>query len=605
MRLRVIATGLLLLLATSALAQSPLNDVQFKWGNSQQNGFQRKTTPEIDRYDSLAINVDKQKFLTDAGAQLGIGTESPSNLETELTILSSFLKQVGAYHAALLNTVASVAKQNAANPGTQMSMVEAMAGDPQLAQARAGFRSGLADMKKLKTIDPQTYAAVEQSFGSSSAYVSAANAIEDRLNQLSATLQQSATATGALGLTATIVPPDAAARALHLPNYDQNAVSSTVAVPNYIPVVDARTQREITAAEDFRDVAKSLTQVSSQFQASMKELQTSLDTLRTSLKTEVLEVQLNSLIQQVRSSARTDLGPVLTDAIAARDLVQQLNSTTLTIDGTTDAQRLLNVANSMSTTAQTLLDASKGIPDDLNKLANDTETAVKTTADATLSQSEAMVKQAASDFIAKQTFFTTLANQLMSLGQLLAADSRVALSADRLAATARNLDTTLDLRTIPGDVHVRDNIVVQAALYRRDSTGQLTQVSTDSQAFVIQRYDIFPDSVRGGLIFAEPRSKIDRDISYQPVPALGYYWRTGIHGHPTWNAISPSFGFTMALLDFSDTNTMEIGFAGGVSILRDLAWVGYGRNLQAKANYFYVGTNPLLLVKLFQNGGLR
>ena len=67
MRLRVIATGLLLLLATSALAQSPLNDVQFKWGNSQQNGFQRKTTPEIDRYDSLAINVDKQKFLTDAG----------------------------------------------------------------------------------------------------------------------------------------------------------------------------------------------------------------------------------------------------------------------------------------------------------------------------------------------------------------------------------------------------------------------------------------------------------------------------------------------------------------------------------------------------------
>lgn len=609
MNLRLIAAALLL--ASSALAQSPLNDVQFKWGNGQQNGFQRKTTPEIDRYDSLAINVDKQKFLTDAGAQLGDGTQTPSDLETELSILGSFLKQVGAYHAALLNTVASVAKQNAANPGAPMSMVDAMSSDPQLAQARAGFRSGLADLKKLKTIDPQTYAAVEQSFGSSSAYVSAANVIETRLNQLSATLQQNAAATGALGLTATIVPPDAAARPLHLPNYDQVAVSSTIAVPNYIPVVDARTQREITAAEDFRDVAKSLTQVSAQFQASMKELQTSLDTLRTSLKTQVLEVQLNSLIQQVRSSARTDLGPVLTDATAARDLVQQLNSTNLTIDGTTDAQRLLNVANSMNTTAQALLDASKGIPDDLNKLADDTETAVRNTADATLSQSEAMVRQAASDFLAKQTFFITLANNLMSLGQLLAADSRLALSADRLAAAARNLDantdysTTLDLRTIPGDVHVRDNIVVQAALYRRDSNGQLTQVSTDSQAFVVQRYNIFPDSVRGGLIFAEPRSKIDRDISYQPVPALGYYWRTGFRGHPAWNAMSPSFGITMALLDFSDANTMELGFAGGISIFRDLAWVGYGRNLQAKANYFYVGTNPLLLVKLFQNGGLR
>ena len=145
-------------------------------------------------------------------------------------------------------------------------------------------------------------------------------------------------------MTATIVPPDASARALHLPNYDQIAVSSTIAVPNYIPIVDARTQREITAAEDFRDVAQSLTQVSAQFQASMKELQAALDTLRSSLKTQVLEVQLNSLISQVKASARTDLGPVLTDAIAARDLVQQLNSTTLTIDGSTDAQRLLNVA---------------------------------------------------------------------------------------------------------------------------------------------------------------------------------------------------------------------------------------------------------------------
>ena len=103
--------------------------------------------------------------MTDAGAQLGNGTQSPSDLETELTILGSFLKQVGAYHAALLNTVASVAKQSAANPNTSVSMVDAMASDPQLAQARAGFRSGLADLKKLKTIDPQTYAAVEQSFG--------------------------------------------------------------------------------------------------------------------------------------------------------------------------------------------------------------------------------------------------------------------------------------------------------------------------------------------------------------------------------------------------------------------------------------------------------
>ncbi|MEA2337570.1 MAG: hypothetical protein QOE82_1577 [Thermoanaerobaculia bacterium] len=609
MKLRLIAAGLLL--ATSALAQTPLNDVQFKWGNGQQNGFQRKTVPEIDRYDVLAITVDKQKFLTDAGAQLSNGNQSPSDVETELQVLATFLKAVGAYHTALVNAVASAAKQAASSSDANRVLIDTMATDPQLAQARTAFRAGLQELKKLKTIDPATYAAVEQNFGSSSAYVAAATTIENRLNQLSTTLQQNATTSGALGMTATIVPPDAAARALHLQNYDQNTVSSTIAVPNYIPVVDSRTQREITAAEQFRDVAQSLTQVSAQFQQSMKELQASLDTLRTSLKTEVLEAELNSLIAQLKASARTDLGPILTDATAARDLVHSLNATTLTVTGATDADRLLNIANSLNTTAQTLIDSAQGLPDDLTKLANDTETAVKTTADAALSKAEALVKQAASDFLAKQTFFITLANNLMSLSQLLGADSRLALSADRIATTARNLDTntdystTLDLRTIPGEVHVRDNIVVQAALYRRDANGQLTQVTTDSQAFVIQRYNIFPDSVRGGLIFVEPRSTIERDINYQPAPALGYYWRTGIHGHPTWNAISPSFGVTMAMLDFSNSNTMELGIAGGISVFRDLAWVGYGRNLQAKANYFYVGTNPLLLVKLFQNGGLR
>jgi len=131
MKLRFIVAGLLL--ATSALAQSPLNDVQFKWGNGQQNGFQRKTTPEIDRYDSLAINVDKQKFLTDAGAQLGKGTESPSDLETELTILGSFLKQVGAYHAALLNTVATAFIDETAFRGVLLGLLLLAGVNPTLA----------------------------------------------------------------------------------------------------------------------------------------------------------------------------------------------------------------------------------------------------------------------------------------------------------------------------------------------------------------------------------------------------------------------------------------------------------------------------------------
>ena len=600
-----------LLSAGSALAQSPLQDIQFQWTSGKQQGFQRQSVPEIERYDELIINVDRQKFLTHAGAQLGNGSTTPSDMETELRVLGSFLKQVGAYHAALVNTVASVAKQNAASPDAHKSLTDAMSSDQQLSEARAGMREGLANLKTLRTISPQTYAAIEQTFGSSSAYVSAAETLESRLNQLSATLQSSATASGALGITATIVPPDAPARSLHLPNYDQNPVASEVAIPNYIPVIDDRTRREITAAEGFKEVGQSLTQITTQLQQSVKDLQTALESLRTSLKTDALQSTLDTLIQDLQSAARTDLADVLSDATAARDLVKRLNAATLTLEGSTDAEKLLNLAATMTSTAQTLTDIRTSLPADLTKLASDTETALKKAADTALSKAETIVKQAASDFLSKQTFFVELANELTSLGQLLKADSRLALSSDRIATTARTLDTntdystTLDLRTIQGDVHVRDNIVVQAGFYRRDSAGKLTQLTTDSQAFVVQRYSIFPDSVRGGLLFVQPRSKIDRDISYQPVPALGYYWRSGIEGHSKWNAVSPSFGFTMALLDFKDGESLELGFAGGISVFRDLAWVGYGRNLQAHANYFYVGTNPLLLVKLFQNGVRR
>jgi hypothetical protein len=595
----------------SAIGQAPLGAIEFQWSGGEQKGFQTKTVPEIDRYDTLAINVDKTRFLTEAGAKLSkdstVESNVESNVEIELRVLAGLFKNLGAYHTALLNTVASLTQQNLANPDSQRQLADVMPLDTELASAGKDLSKGLKDLKVLKTIDPQLYAAVEQAFGTGSAYVSAARTIENRLNQLAAQLQTNAATSGALGMTATIVPPDAPARALHLPNYDQNLVASAPAVPNYIPVIDDRTRREIRAAEEFRDAAKSLTQVTAQFQVSVKQLQTSLDSLRKGLKTDVLEAGLTALIDEVKASARTDLGDVIRDATAVRDLVRQLNAATLTLEGSSDADRLLNLATSLTEMAQMLTDIRTTLPGGLAKLAADTEAALKNSVDTALTKAQTMIKQAASDFLAKQTFFRELAGNLIAIGQLLEADSRLALSAENVAATARALDsstdygTTLDLRTIAGDVHVRDHIVVQAGFYRRDPAGTLTQVALDSQSFVIQRYSIFPDSVRGGLLFVQPRSKIERDISYQPVPALGYYWRSGIKGHPTWNALGPSFGLTLALLDFKDNSDMELGIAGGISLLRDLAWIGYGRNLQARANYFYVGTNPLLLVKLFQN----
>jgi hypothetical protein len=593
---RTLVAAAIALAAASALAQNALQDITFQWKGGAQNGF-TKNVPEIDRYDTLRIDVDKAKFAADAAKELGGTSLAANDITRELQILATTARALGEYHKALAAAIAESATSG---------MVTALS-TPEMNEARGRLDAALTSFRELKNVDPDLYRAVEESFGTPTAYSDAAKAIADRLNQLTTEIQQNALSSGALGITATIVPPDASARPLHLDKYDQVPVANAPAVPNFIPVIDERTRAEITAAQSFRDIGRSMTQISSEFQKSIQQLEGALQKLRSGLKTNVLEAELNALIAEIDTGARRDLGQVRADAVAARDLVQRLNSVNLTLEGATDADKLLNLASTLNTTAQALIDSSRDLPAGLKKLAADIETAVRKVPNSLLMRTNATIRKAIDDFVGQQTFFTTLAGRLKSLGLQLEQDSRVALSADRVAAAARDLDATtdystaLDLSTIQGAVHVRDNIVVQAALYRRLSPNKLDPIESAKQSFVIQRYALYPDSVRGGLLFADPRSKIQRNIHFQPAPAIGYFWHYGIHGRPRWNAESPAIGFSMTILDFNDAQDVELGLAGTVAFVRNLVWVGYGRNLQAKANYFFIGTNPLELGKRIVN----
>jgi len=142
------------------------------------------------------------------------------------------------------------------------------------------------------------------------------------------------------------------------------------------------------------------------------------------------------------------------------------------------------------------------------------------------------------------------------------------------------------------ELHPGDQIAVEVTVSRDTSgDGKASARAHGYQTFRLERYGLYSET-RGGVLFVNPRSHIERDISYQPVPAVAYTFRYGIPNRPNWNhSLAPGIGFTLAMLDFTDDSDLELGLAANLSLLRDIFWVGYGRDLQAKANYAYLGLN--------------
>lgn len=598
MRFATILIAFLVLAVAVGAQDTALQDVRFSWENGKRTltGFSHATPPEIERFDKLKITVDP-KFIVDSARQLGGGT-LPTPLEQEFGAFTELADALRGYTDAIAAAVAR-------SPSADISL------DAGVKKARDALKPALRTFHDVvRMVDRPLYDSVDKAVGAGQGYVLVTQALQHGIEVLTARLQEEPAGGGAIGMTATIVPLESGARPLHLPGYDNNAESSIAAVPAYIPLIDDRTRAEVQAAQTLADTAKQLGQVSQEVEASIGQLKTALENLRTQLKTNVLEAQLGELEQDITMAAQTNLGDLLKAVQAARTLVHTLNSANLELTGATDADRLLNLATSLINTANALSEVAAGLPKALQQLSTETDAALKKHLVAVKDTTVSAIKSAITGFEDKQTFFVTLAGNLEKVADQFSANDDAALSATRLEAAAKaitqpaDLSTSLDLGRIASDVHVGDHVIIEAAVFRRNADKTLNtnkQVESGQQSFVIQRYGIFPDAVRGGLLFADPRSKIDRKISYQPVPALGFYWRLGLRNHPVWNAASPSFGFTMALLDFSDTQAVEVGLAAGVSLLRDLVWTGYGRNLQAKANYFYVGVNPLLLAKMIAN----
>jgi hypothetical protein len=159
------------------------------------------------------------------------------------------------------------------------------------------------------------------------------------------------------------------------------------------------------------------------------------------------------------------------------------------------------------------------------------------------------------------------------------------------------LDTFFDLQTIRDvERHSGDRFHLDIKVFVMGNEERI--VVQDRQDFLVQAYGPYVEP-RGALLFVDPRSEIDRDISFQPTVGLGIHMKWGIRGARWWNDwLRPGIGVSFALLDFRDESDFELGIAGSVTVLKDLFWTGYGRNFQAKSEYFYLAVNPLAIPSL-------
>jgi hypothetical protein len=594
------AAALLLLAAafSAHAAESTLEKaIRFKWGTKTDIRFGEKPQ-EVERFQTIEIDVDRDLLTASASGDAELTgrieylkTAAMALAEAERVLLVELRGKVGELQAAL--QTGDQARIDAARRAIERSAADlAGALGPQLDRL-------IADAGKY----PELSAELNQVILEENGYGLMADAIRRHIDQTTAALQQKLENQPEIALTATLVPPDDAQRALALRPYNDVEELAADAKPSFIPVVDDRTRRELTAAQGFRDVITDLGKVQDEARKTLDEFRSAVKQLQDKLQTDVLQRNLDMLVATLEQDANDT--PALREARAARALVRTLAAPNLQLTGTTDADRLLFVANTLSQQADDLLAAVRDLPNALRRLAEAVRTQTVLAARQTVKDALKVIDDSTKAFIEQQAFFRGLVDNTRQLAAAFRRNRSMVNSAANLVAAARSigeteLDTELRLARIKGDLHVGDRIDVAAALYRRDpDTGERKAIEDETQTFVVERYGIFPDNIRGALLFVDPRSKIERDIAYQPVPAVGYFWKLGFREKRALNRALPAFGVSLSLLDFKDGDSLELGVAGSVSLF-DLIWTGYGRNLQAKADYFFVGANPLAFSRFFR-----
>lgn len=620
MRRSIIYAMLALVLAQGNAASGAAVDVvdclTFKCGSDVYNGPSPEPYPiGIDKV--LEIKCDNSKLLGKVLTATGTLPEGDP-LAERIKLLTVGIEQLLAAQGKLALVRTSLfrfrvaeAEVKAAKDEDKKRAAEAKlnAVEKELVKARNDLH--VAGTEALKTIapsetsDPKLYEELRRTVLVD--YDAMAQVLQKSLQTLDKEL--AARASKELGLkvlmTADLVDSQGRQIGLHLDDYDSIATRAPVRFGRFQPTLDNRTLSELEAASKIQPAVNKLLDgtYSSEIRTALSELGTALGEIKLTLDTTALEKDLGSLALELQGDAKqVDL---LAEVQSTRTFLASLSGTPQ-LTGTTDAQKLIEVSNLVLARADSIRKAGSDFPaqlaslaDKIGKLGDE----YKTKSD-TVTAIEAAEKK----FEGSKAALQTACDRIQQIGRSLGLTGSVAAAVSDVDVTSRqaltvgsgvSLDTRFDPEEQVTELRPDDRVVIRTIVSRNkpSSPGQFETIAEDSQSFRLEKIGWYSET-RGALLMVSPRNAIQRDVKWTTVPGVAYTWRYSTRTSRFWSdGVSP--GLSLSLLDFDDNKDFELGIAFNLSVLKDVFWVGYGRNIQAEANYFYVGVNPLVLGSLF------
>ncbi len=572
-------------------------------------------TRDIEIDESIRIDWNEAALISELGRNLGIlATGDPLGERIDIlryltgqflrsqAALVEFLEAASSLEAARLQAAADTAAREAErdSASNRFSRIAGAALDTLMDGDRMEQAFGAADAEALLAAGDEAVLG-----GSYQALVDAIGRfLEPELEELS---DQLAARVGE-GRTIRVymsawISSSGATRRLHLDGYDDLETGEPVPFPRFQVVMSERTKRELEGAQQFQAIVESPEVLKAELEAALRAVRAMATSLTRTIGTDVLQ----------RALARLELDLAGADSVLiqvrnARRAVEALSSVP-EVDPADDMAVLLTFVGRLEIEISRLLNAVATGGQVLSRLADTLRARVSAgtfPAAADTAVIEALAATAAA--LRDDPDVRQIVDRVRGLATTLGLTRRVVDGGRAVNSVARSvdantpLDTSLDLKTA-GERHPGDRVDIGARVVLESAEGQQIAIARARQTVRLRVRGFYVET-RGVLMFTDPRSSRLPASSFEPTLGLSYVAHYGWMDQRLWNDfLNPGVGLAVALLDHDPKRDFELGLAATISLFRDLVHVGYGRNLQARADFFYIGLNPLVLGDLWNTSG--
>lgn len=567
-------------------------------------------TYELGIDDAVEIRVDEQGLLRD----IGLSTASAS-LGSSLLPRIQFLRQavdafVGAQESLLAVKSAGLILESAKGTAGEVAARSAfLAANSSFSEVAVSAISPLiealdSDIELKASLEPALNEAV---LGD---YSQMAEVLRRYLVEIDEKLGQKADGAQRveIALEATIANGLRRQR-VHLDGYDDIRTGEPVPFPRFQLALDSRAKEEFAASDKLAENVNRILDGSfeRELKASVRNIEIALRDLAKTTKADILEAELNDTLRSLISARDENLGPIISEVVAVRDLFSGFEKIP-TLEDSTKLDALLVVASAISAKATKLQTLANVGPERLGKLTVTLQRlsiekpglVSKKFQQAALDTKEKIAKELAP--------LQTACDNLREIAKAIGLTAEIGVVADNLASRARelgvgaSLDSRFDLQTVKDwERHPGDQVSVSIRVTPKGADAAKTAgLAFGRQQFRLEAFGLYLQA-RGALLFVDSRTGAVPKQSFEAAPGAAFHFRYGWENKNWWNEwLAPGAGMSLTMLNFDNNKNFELGVAGSVTFLRDLFWVGYGRNLQAQANFFFVGINPIALGSLYQ-----